>query len=52
MIGLLAVRILASQDKKLSEKMDLYMIKQEEEVLKKATTLESIGYENYLSNMK
>jgi phosphoribosylaminoimidazole carboxylase len=50
--GLLAVRIIASQDKKLSEKMDLYMIKQEEEVLKKATYLESVGYGNYLSNMK
>jgi phosphoribosylaminoimidazole carboxylase len=50
--GLLAVRILASQDKKISEKMDLYIIKQEEEVLKKATYLESVGYANYLSNMK
>ena len=50
--GLLAIRILASQDVKLLKKMDEYMMKQEVEVLTKATRLESIGYSEYLSGNK
>ena len=46
--GLLAIRILAAQDRDLLTKMDAYMMKQEEEVLNKATLLESIGYDAYL----
>lgn len=50
--GLLAIRILASQDVKLLKKMDEYMMKQEVEVLTKATRLENIGYSEYLSGNK
>ena len=50
--GLLAIRILAAQDSKLLKKMDEYMMNQEEEVLEKATKLESIGYAQYLSEKK
>ncbi len=46
--GLLAVRILAAQDKSLLAKMDAYLKSQEEEVLEKASKLESIGFEEYL----
>ena len=49
--GLLAVRMLAAQDKSLLAKMDAYLMKQEEEVLRKATRLESTGYEGYLASM-
>jgi phosphoribosylaminoimidazole carboxylase len=49
--GLLAVRTLAAQDKGLLAKMDAFMMGQEEEVLRKATRLESVGYEVYLSTM-
>ncbi len=47
--GLLAVRILAAQDKGLLAKMDNYLVQQEQEVLHKAAKLESIGYESYLN---
>ena len=50
--GLLAVRVLASGDPKLLALMEGYMMRQEEEVLGKATKLESVGYANYLSGMK
>jgi phosphoribosylaminoimidazole carboxylase len=46
--GLLAVRILAAQDKGLLTKMDKFMVDQEEEVLKKARKLEDFGYQEYL----
>jgi phosphoribosylaminoimidazole carboxylase len=46
--GLLAVRILAAQDPELLKKMDKFMVDQENEVLDKASKLESIGYQNYL----
>lgn len=45
--GLLAVRMLAAQDKALLAKMDAYLLKQEEEVLRKASKLESAGYKVY-----
>jgi phosphoribosylcarboxyaminoimidazole (NCAIR) mutase len=48
--GLLAVRILAASDKQLLSKMDAYMMKQEEDVLRKATKLETVGYKAYLAN--
>jgi hypothetical protein len=47
--GLLAVRILAAQDRRLLERMDQYLIKQEEEVLRKASKLETKGYKAYLA---
>jgi phosphoribosylaminoimidazole carboxylase len=50
--GLLAVRILGAHDSDLLKKMDHYCADQEEEVLKKASKLESIGYEEYLKTMK
>jgi phosphoribosylcarboxyaminoimidazole (NCAIR) mutase len=46
--GLLAVRILGVGDSKLLQKMDAYMCKQEEEVLRKAVILESLGHKEYL----
>ena len=46
--GLLAVRMLAAQDKGLLEKMDKFMVDQEEDVLRKASRLESVGYAEYL----
>jgi phosphoribosylaminoimidazole carboxylase len=45
--GLLAVRILGAGDKALLSKMDAYMVKQEEEVLRKAVMLESLGHKEY-----
>lgn len=50
--GLLAVRILGSSDSSLLQKMEAYMSEQEEEVLRKAVKLETVGYEKYLSEMK
>jgi phosphoribosylaminoimidazole carboxylase PurE protein len=47
--GLLAVRILAAQDKELLSKMDAYMMTQEEEVLGKAKRLETVGFAAYLN---
>ena len=56
--GLLAVRILGASGnnsdhggKDLLDKMENYMIDQEEIVLKKADKLENIGYEQYLDGM-
>lgn len=46
--GLLAVRILGAGDRRLLQMMDAFMSKQEEEVLRKAVTLESVGYEEYI----
>lgn len=46
--GLLAVRVLAAQDSKLLAAMDSYLLTQEEEVLRKASRLESLGYAAYL----
>ena len=48
--GLLAVRILAAQDLALQRAMDQFLQAQEEEVLRKAAKLESVGYEKYLNN--
>lgn len=48
--GLLAVRMLAAQDKALLAVMDDFMLKQEEEVLRKAAKLEAVGHEEYLHN--
>jgi phosphoribosylaminoimidazole carboxylase PurE protein len=47
--GLLAVRMLAAQDKELLSKMDAYMMNQEEEVLGKAKRLETVGFAAYLN---
>ena len=56
--GLLAVRILGANGnnsdyvgKGLLDKMENYMINQEETVLKKADKIENIGYEQYLDGM-
>jgi phosphoribosylaminoimidazole carboxylase len=46
--ALLAVRILAAQDTKLLARMDAYMLKQEEDVLRKAAKLENGGYKAYV----
>ena len=58
--GLLAVRMLAAsgamctsgtiQGRTLMEKMETFMVTQEEEVLKKSDRLENVGYKNYLSD--
>ena len=48
--GLLAIRILASQDPLLLKQMDEYMRRQEDEVLIKANKLETIGYQSYLKD--
>lgn len=45
--GLLAVRILGSQDDVLLAKMKMFLDTQEEEVLVKAARLEAVGYEEY-----
>jgi phosphoribosylaminoimidazole carboxylase len=50
--GLLAIRILAAQDKELLKKMDEYLLAQEDEVLRKAAKLEAIGYQAYLGPNK
>jgi phosphoribosylaminoimidazole carboxylase PurE protein len=47
--GLLAVRMLAAQDKELMSRMDAYMMTQEEEVLGKAKRLETVGFAAYLN---
>lgn len=46
--GLLAVRILAAQDKALEARMEQYMAEQEEAVLRQAAKLEAVGYKQYL----
>lgn len=48
--GLLACRILGSQDKTVQIQMDEFLKKQEKEVLEKAKKLEADGYSNYLQN--
>lgn len=50
--GLLAVRMLATDDKTLEQKMDQYLNAQEDEVLMKAKSLETVGYQSYLDNKK
>ncbi|CUS21836.1 LAQU0S04e01904g1_1 [Lachancea quebecensis] len=50
--GLLAVRILGSYDFTYQEKMQEFLLKQEEEVLVKAEKLENLGYQNYLDGKK
>lgn len=50
--GLLAVRILGAQDPPLQMAMDDYLLKQEEEVLRKAAKLEAMGYEEYMTHAK
>lgn len=47
--GLLAVRMLGSQDKGLLLKMEKYLQEQEEEVLSKAAKLEEMGHSQYLN---
>jgi len=49
--GLLAVRILGSSRPEVLAQMDQFMLEQEEEVLNKATKLESIGYNKYLQGL-
>jgi phosphoribosylaminoimidazole carboxylase len=44
------VRILAASDKALLAKMEAYMMKQEEDVLRKAAKLENVGYKSYLNS--
>ena len=48
--GLLACRILGAQDKTIQLKMNEFLKKQENEVLKKAKILEIRGYSNYLKD--
>ena len=47
--GLLACRILGSHNKSIQEKMETFMCSQENDVIKKAELLESIGYIKYLN---
>ena len=47
--GLLAVRMLATQDPELHRKMEEYMMHQEKEVIQKAELLEKSGYASYLN---
>lgn len=47
--GLLAVRMLATQDPELHRKMEEYMMNQEKEVIQKAELLEKSGYASYLN---
>lgn len=46
--GLLAVKILATSDETLAEKLKDYMAKQTEKVLEKNDKLQELGYEKYL----
>ncbi|CCD23811.1 phosphoribosylaminoimidazole carboxylase ADE2 NDAI_0C01500 [Naumovozyma dairenensis CBS 421] len=50
--ALLAVRILGSYDNKYFKLMNDFLLKQENEVLLKAETLEMLGYEDYLTKAK
>ena len=50
--GLLAVRLLGAYDFTCQEKMQEFLLKQEEEVLVKAEKLENLGYQNYLDGKK
>jgi len=48
--GLLAIRILATTDKVLQKKLEVYVKKMSQDVLVKAKKLEKVGYEKYLSS--
>lgn len=50
--GLLAVRMLGSCNPRLQRQMEVYMLKQEAEVLDKAGRLESSGHVAYLESMQ
>lgn len=50
--GLLAIRILGTQDPELLLAMEKYMMDQEKEVINKAENLEDVGYKKYLDNKK
>jgi phosphoribosylaminoimidazole carboxylase len=50
--GLLAVRILGAADPIMLQKMDDFMVDQEDTVLKKSAKLEAVGYASYLKDMK
>jgi len=50
--GLLAVRILGIQNSEILKEMELFLNEQEEEVLRKAVKLETIGVSQYLQEMK
>ena len=47
--GLLACRILGSQDKVILKKMNEFMESQEREVLIKAKSMEDLGHKEYLN---
>ena len=50
--GILAAKILATSDAKLLAKLKSYSVEMKNDVVKKADKLESIGYKEYLSQMK
>lgn len=50
--GILAAKILATSDAKLLAKLKNYSEEMKNDVVKKADKLESIGYKEYLSQMK
>ena len=50
--GILAAKILATSDAKLLAKLKSYSEEMKNEVVEKADKLESIGYKEYLSQMK
>lgn len=50
--GILAAKILATSDAKLLAKLKSYSEEMKNDVVKKADRLESIGYKEYLSQMK
>jgi len=50
--GLLAVQILATSDKELSEKLNVFRLKQKETVLEKTEKLKTMGMEKYLKILK
>ena len=50
--GILAAKILATSDAELLAKLKSYSEKMKNDVVKKADKLESIGYKEYLSQMK
>lgn len=50
--GLLAVKILATQDKALQKKLEAYQAQLEKKIMSKNVELEKMGYEKYLSKYK
>jgi len=50
--ALLAVRILGSSNAQIRKKMERYMQEQEEEVLRKAETLNEVGWQAYPGEKK